>query len=348
MTLDRRAFMQAAAAAVVMPSVIRRVGELSPQSAPADPLICGTGSNRFRMIHDWIKPPPGMKFGDTHGLAQDSAGRIYVAHTVGEGSTPVSGVCVYDASGAFVSSWGGQFQGGAHGLDLRNEGGREFLYHCDTRRRCVEKTDLTGKVVWSVGCPMASGVYATPESWCPTNVAFSPDGDLYVGDGYGGSFIHLFASDGTWKKVIAKPGSGKGETSCPHGLWIDSRSADPTLVVADRGNRRVQVLDLEGKHIAFHTDGVRMPCDMKFREGVMLVPDLESVVTLYDDKFKPIASLGDGLVDGHASPLRGAAREQFVAGKFVHPHDAIFLANGDILVAEWVPIGRVTLLQRMV
>jgi hypothetical protein len=29
----------------------------------------------------------------------------------------------------------------------------------------------------------------------------------------------------------------------------------------------------------------------------------------------------------------------------VHPHDAIWLANGDILVAEWVPIGRVTLLR---
>jgi len=29
----------------------------------------------------------------------------------------------------------------------------------------------------------------------------------------------------------------------------------------------------------------------------------------------------------------------------VHPHDAIWLANGDVLVAEWVPIGRVTLMR---
>jgi hypothetical protein len=26
----------------------------------------------------------------------------------------------------------------------------------------------------------------------------------------------------------------------------------------------------------------------------------------------------------------------------VHPHDAIWLADGSILVAEWVPQGRVT------
>ena len=85
-----------------------------------------------------------------------------------------------------------------------------------------------------------------------------------------------------------------------------------------------------------------MPCDMKFRDGLMLVPDLGSVVTIDDDKFKPVVSLGDG----HPSSLRGALPEQFVPGKFVHPHDAIFLANGDILVGEWVPIGRVTLLRR--
>ena len=33
-------------------------------------------------------------------------------------------------------------------------------------------------------------------------------------------------------------------------------------------------------------------------------------------------------------------------GKFITPHDAIFLHDGDILVAEWLPIGRLTLLRR--
>jgi hypothetical protein len=82
---------------------------------------------------------------------------------------------------------------------------------------------------------------------------------------------------------------------------------------------------------------------MKFRDGRMLIPDLESVVTILDEKGKPVAHLGDG----HPSALRGAPRDKFVAGRFVHPHDAIWLANGDILVAEWVPIGRVTLLRRV-
>jgi len=73
------------------------------------------------------------------------------------------------------------------------------------------------------------------------------------------------------------------------------------------------------------------------------VPDLESVVTIVDGQNKPVVHL----CDGHPSNLRGAPRDKFIPGKFVHPHDAIWLANGDILVAEWVPIGRVTLLKQV-
>lgn len=305
--------------------------------------ILGSGEHRYECVHDWIVAPTGLAFGDTHGLAQDKSGRIYVAHTVGALSEQQQSVCVYSAEGKFITAWGERYAGGAHGLDMCEENGREFLYHCDTRRRCVEKTDLEGNLLWSATCPMESGVYADANEWCPTNVAFAPGGELFVGDGYGKSFIHRFTADGQWKAVISKPGSSDGETSCPHGMGVDPRGDSPLLVVADRGNRRIQVMDLQGKHVANYREGVRMPCDMKFKNGLMLVPDLESVVTVYDEKFRPVVSLGDG----HPTNLRGAPREQFTAGKFVHPHDAIWLASGDILVAEWVPIGRVTLLRHV-
>ncbi len=74
----------------------------------------------------------------------------------------------------------------------------------------------------------------------------------------------------------------------------------------------------------------------------MLVPDLDSVVTILDKDDKVLASLGDG----HPSNLRDAPREQFIPGKFIHPHAAIWVNKHDILVVEWVPIGRVTLLKK--
>lgn len=315
------------------------------QSAPASPMVVGQGSARYEVHHDWLRPPEGGAFGDTHGVAQDAAGNIYLAHTVHPSSTLRDAVYVYGPEGRFLRSFGAEFAGGAHGLDLRAEGGTEYLYHCDTGRRKVVKTRLDGSVVWSVGCPMESGAYEKPEQWCPTNVAFGPDGTVFVGDGYGASFVHAFGPDGTWKRIIARPGKDAGQVSCPHGMTVDARgnafTKEPALAVADRGNRRIQYLSLDGTHLGFVTGGMRMPCDMKVRGDRMLVPDLESVVTILGPGNTPVAQL----CDGHPSSLRGAPREQFIPGKFIHPHDAIWLANGDILVAEWVPIGRVTLLR---
>jgi hypothetical protein len=38
---------------------------------------------------------------------------------------------------------------------------------------------------------------------------------------------------------------------------------------------------------------------------------------------------------------------EYVPGKFIHPHGGKFLKNGDLLIAEWMPDGRLTLLRRM-
>ena len=152
--------------------------------------------------------------------------------------------------------------------------------------------------------------------------------------------ILKFDTNGTLVKSF-----GRGLIAWPHGMTVDLRKNPfgdgPALVVADRGNRRIQYLALDGRHLGFLSDGIRMPCDMKVRGDRMLVPDLESVVTILGPGGTPVAQL----CDGHPSSLRGAPRESFVPGKFVHPHDAVWLANGDILVAEWVPIGRITLLR---
>ena len=303
-------------------------------------------------MHDWLQPPAQIVYGDTHGLAQDAAGNIYIAHTVHPSSPSKDAVLVFSKDGTFLRSWGSAFAGGAHGLDLAVEsdgaGGRtEYLYHCDTGRRKVVKTRLDGTVLWEAGCPMESGVYEKPDQWCPTNAAFGPDGTVFIGDGYGASYIHAFSPQGKWLRIVARPGKDAGQVSCPHGLLVDTRGTaftkEPTLAVADRGNRRIQYLTLDGKHLGFVTGGMRMPCDMKTRGELMLVPDLESVVTIVDKNNAPVVQL----CDGNPSNLRGAPRDKFIPGKFVHPHDAIWLANGDILVAEWVPIGRVTLLRRV-
>lgn len=305
--------------------------------------ILGEGEHTYEAIHDWLVPPAGLKWGDTHGLCQDKAGRIYVAHTVHPTSDSSDAVVVYDPEGRCITSWGAAFRNGAHGLDLREEDGDEYLYHCDINRRLVVKTSLGGEVLWEKSVPLESQKYESVNQWRPTNVAFAPNGDFYVGDGYGSSYIHQYNIKGEYLRTIGSPGNQAGQLSCPHGLWVDSRSATPRLLVADRGNRRLQYFSLDGQPQEIITQGIRQPCHFKTRGQLLLVPDLDSVIMILDAGNKVVAQLGDGF----PSNLRGAPREQFIPGKFIHPHDAIWLANGDILVAEWVPIGRITLLRKV-
>jgi hypothetical protein len=77
---------------------------------------------------------------------------------------------------------------------------------------------------------------------------------------------------------------------------------------------------------------------------MMVIPDLESRVTLFDQDNKLIAHLGDG---GGYAGIRDKTRDQFTPGKFVAPHSAYFDHDGNIFIVEWVEVGRVTKLRKL-
>ncbi len=335
--LSRRTFLGAAASAFASP-LLPRLSKVLPRQ-----IIVGAGDHRYEVIHDWLTPPDSIKWGDTHGITTDSHGNIYIAHTVHPSSVKPDAICVFDPQGKFIRSWGSEFKGGAHGLDLRKEGGEEFLYHCDINRNLVVKTTLGGEVVWSRGVPMESEVYEDDSRWKPTNVALLPEGDLFVGDGYGSSYVHRYDKNGRYKGLVIGPGREIGQVREPHGLWIDQRSGAPKLVVCDRANHRLQEFTLDGKPLGTVEAGMRRPCHIHYKGDLALVPDLDSVVHILDRNNNVVVSLCDGAPDD----LRNAPREKFIPGKFVHPHAAAWINDRDIVVVEWVPIGRVTLLRKV-
>ena len=134
----------------------------------------------------------------------------------------------------------------------------------------------------------------------------------------------------------------------PHGVWLDTRdAATPMLLVADRGNRRIVRYTLDDKPVDI-VEGTLAPCAFHTRNGVMVVPDLQCRVTLYDQGNKVITHLGDGAYAGRQNQLRVATdRSQFEPGKFITPHGAWFDHAGNIFVGEWVEIGRVTKLRKV-
>jgi hypothetical protein len=220
----------------------------------------------------------------------------------------------------------------------------------------------------------------------PTNFAIAPNLDFWVGDGYGSYYMFHYSqkTSTSYPKLVntfggrpapppgAAPGGpgapggqakgggqGKGKgappppapietMNNPHGNWIDTRDPQkPILMVADRGNRRIVRYTLDDKPIDI-VEGVLAPCHFHQYKDMLVVPDLQCRVTLLDKDNKVIEHLGDGAYAGRQNQLRVATdRSQFEAGKFITPHGAWFDHMGNIFVAEWVEIGRVTKLRKL-
>jgi len=343
--MNRRTFLRSAAA-LGAPAILG-ADDKSGNRLP----IIGAGDHTYEVHHDWGELPASIRYGNTHGVIEDSQGRIFVHHTVNAASESPDSMVVFDKKGNFVKSWGKEFKGGAHGLHIRKEGSTEFLYLCDIRRGVIVKATLDGETVYTLGYPEQSEAYrpgpdgARPK-WSPTNLAVAPNGDLFVGDGYGSSYILQYNAKGEYLRTFGGKGKEPGRLDCPHGIAVDTRGAEPILTVADRANNRIQRFTLAGQHIDF-IEGTNLPCHFHyFRNGDVVVPDLGARVTLMDRHNRVIAHLGDDSASNW-SASRKLTRDHFTPGKFVCPHGACFDHAGNIFVVEWVEVGRVTKLRKI-
>ncbi|MBV8550170.1 MAG: hypothetical protein JOY54_02640 [Acidobacteriaceae bacterium] len=321
------------------------------KSGSAKPVL-GSGAYTYEVTHDWGELPADIKYGNTHGVCEDSQGRIYIHHTVNAASESSDSMVVFDEKGKFVKSWGKDFKSGAHGLHIRKEGSTEFLYLCDTKRGLVVKTTLDGEEVFTLGYPTESEAYrpspdGSKKKYSPTNLAIAPNGDIYVGDGYGSSYINVYNKDGKYLRTFGGPGKEAGQLNCPHGIILDDRGPEPILMIADRANHRIQTFTLAGEHIAFIA-GTNLPCYFDFcTSGETVVPDLGARVTLLDKNNNVIEHLGDDSAAHNWEEVRKLDRSAFKPGRFVCPHGSCFDHNGNIFVVEWVEIGRVSKLRRV-
>jgi hypothetical protein len=153
--------------------------------------------------------------------------------------------------------------------------------------------------------------------------------------------------------MFGSPGSGDGQFNTPHGIYFDDRPGrEPSLVIADRANKRLQWFTLEGKHLKT-LDGFILPANLDALGEVLLVPDLSARITLLDKNNQVIVHLGEDpawreqvVKDGNKM-RREEKGESWISGKFLHPHDACFDPVGNIYVAEWVHTGRITKLRKV-
>lgn len=317
------------------------------QERDAAPVRLGAGDHVYEWVVDWPKLPAGERLGPMHGgVVVDGRGRVLV-------STDERGILVIDSGGAIVDSFCEELGAGVHSMALARDEvdgkPRELLLLAYLRHEVIAAT-LDGKIVWRIGTPAPSGLYdveAEQPGYHPTGIALAPNGDLYVADGYGKSYVHRFGPGREYVASFGGPGAELGKLRAPHGILFDPRGGEERLVIADRENGRMQVFDLAGGPLAEYPDDVRRPCASALdAEGNLVVADLDGRVTILDPKFELIAQLGENPVREQRANYEVPPADWRV-GAFLAPHSVTWDRAGNLYVAEWNRHGRIVKLRRV-
>ncbi len=182
--------------------------------------------------------PVGWKFGRVSAVAQNSSNEVYVFHR-GESADPI---LVFDSHGRYLHSWGKGMFGNAHAIRVDAD---DNVWITDNGDHQVMKFDPEGRLLMSLGVKGQPGADENTFNR-PTDIAFAPNGDFYVSDGYGNSRVVKFSREGRYLISWGEPGTGPGQFNTPHSIGLDSKGL---VYVSDRENNRIQVFRADGQFL---------------------------------------------------------------------------------------------------
>src|SRR5262245_24165301 len=157
---------------------------------------------------------------------------------------------------------------GAHSVRVDPQGN---IWVVDAPGHVIYKLNAEGKETMRLGTKGTSGSGNNTFN-LPTDIAFAPNGDLYVTDGYGSARVVKFSRDGKFLSQWGKRGKGPGEFMLPHNVVTDAQGK---VYVTDRDNQRVEVFDANGTFLTQWTDtggvsGLFMTKDQRIWSGGVL------------------------------------------------------------------------------
>jgi len=201
----------------------------------------------YTSVPNFLKLPPGLYLGESMGVATNSKGHVFV-YTRSANTR----LFEFDPAGNFLreigaGSYGFEF---AHSVRVDSE---DNIWVVDEGSNLVIKMNPAGRVIMVLGHrpEVVAGAVATnaptppAEKYTfsrPTDVAWDPQGNIFVSDGYGNNRVVKYDKNGRFLKQVGseKAGNGKDQFNLPHGIAVDARG---NVYVADRSNHRMQVLD---------------------------------------------------------------------------------------------------------
>ncbi len=202
----------------------------------------------FDTVPNLIKLPPGLYLGEAMGVATNSKGHFYVFTRSAN-----TRLFEFDQIGNYVreigeGNYGFEF---AHSVRVDPE---DNIWAVDEGTNMVIKFNPAGKVAMVLGhrpdavagaLATAPGPATPAEKYIfrrPTDVAWDPQGNIFVSDGYGNNRVVKYDRNGRFLAQVGsvKAGKGNDELTLPHGIAVDAKGK---VYVADRSNHRLQVFD---------------------------------------------------------------------------------------------------------
>ena len=203
----------------------------------------------YDTIQNFTKLPVGLYLGESIGVATNSKGHVFVYTRSGE-----TRLFEFDQTGAFVKEIGQGTYGMAFAHSVRVDA-QDNIWTVDEGSNTIVKFSPDGnKVLMILGrrpdpveqlSMMPGGGGATfankPYSFSrQTDVAWDPQGNIFVSDGYGDARVVKYDKAGRFVKSVGARGNGPLQFSTPHTIAVDAKGV---VYVGDRGNQRIQVLD---------------------------------------------------------------------------------------------------------
>ena len=183
-------------------------------------------------------PQPGWEMGMVSWVSSDKNGLIYLLQR-GDKADPV---VVLNREGKVVRSWGKGMYIMPHAIRVDPAGN---VWTTDAASSMVTKFSPDGTTLLQIEV----GGQPTPcrNNFCSTtDIAFAPNGHLFIADGYANARVLEYTADGRKVGEWGSAGTGPGQFRLPHSIQIDENGI---VYVADRENGRVQRFDMQGKYL---------------------------------------------------------------------------------------------------
>ena len=313
---------------------------------------------------DALQPPPDMHLGEVAGVALNREGHVFVfqrGHTIGPAyGAAAAQLLEFDHDGRFVREIGKDLYAWsfAHAVRIAPTGD---IWAADKGSDMVIDFTPAGRVRMVFGRkPEASDEgtqpLAHPKPPLPavngmfrqvTDMTWDSHGNTYISDGYINSRVAKVAPDGRWLTSWGSYGSAPGQFDTLHSIAIDAKDR---IYVADRGNRRIQVFDTDGKLLNIITIDVPVPSDAAPAIGPRPGPDAKGTmapgapwalcITPPDAAGQQVLFASDAYpgrvyeldLDGHVLGWLGKSGKQL--GQFGWIHEIACPSDHEIYVAE--------------